>query len=253
MIRTLLAEANPVARLGIRSLLRASAEALEIDEAGSHAELLEKLGERYYEFIIVEPAMGESGAGGGTALVERLHALAPWAALLVFTELDELSFGVGAIRQGARGYLMKTARRDEFRTAVRRVAGGQLYMSKALADEFAAAMHKYDARTAPHASLGKREFEVFALAVCGMTVIESAQILYLDTETVGVLKRSVMDRLEASTPQDLAAYAAAHGLAGDCSATCSGLWAGRYGQAAAAPSEATQSASSAAGIGFAIR
>ena len=251
MIRTLLAEANPVERLGIRSLLRASAEPLEIDEAGSHAELLAKLSERYYEFIIVEPAMG--GDGASAALVERLHALAPWAAILVFTALDELSFGVDAIRRGAKGYLMKTARCDELRTAVRRVAGGQLYLSKALADEFATRVHKYDTRNKPHESLSKREFEVFALAVCGMTVIESAQVLHLDTGTVGEFKRSVMARLEASTPQDLAGYAAAHSLGADCSATCSGLWSGRYGQAAAAPSAATQSASSAAGIGFAIR
>lgn len=250
MIRTLLAEANPVARLGIRSLLRASAEALDIDEAGSHAELLAKLSERYYEFIIVEPAMGGET---GTALVERLHALAPWADILVFTALDELSFGVRAIRHGARGYLMKTAGRDELKAAVKRVAGGKLYLSKALAGEFAAGVRKYDARKKPHESLGKREFEVFALAVCGMTVIESAQILHLDTGTVGDFKRGVMSRLDASTPQGLAEYAATHGLGADCSATCAGLWSGRFGQAAATPGAASQPASSAAGIGFAIR
>lgn len=252
MIRTLLAEANPVARLGIRSLLRASAEALEIDEAGSHADLLAKLGERYYEFIIVEPTMG--GEGTGTALVERVHALSPWSDILVFTALDELSFGVGAIRHGAKGYLMKTARRDEFRTAVKRVAGGQLYLSKALAGEFAAGVRKYDVRNKPHESFSRREFEVFALAVCGMTVIESAQMLQLDTGTVGGFKRSVMARLAASTQQDLVRYAATHRIAADCSATCIGLWAGRYGQAAAAiPGLAIQPATSAAGIGFAIR
>jgi two-component system capsular synthesis response regulator RcsB len=250
MIRTLLAEANPVARLGIRSLLRASTASLEIDEAGSHAELLAKLGERYYEFIIVEPAMG--GEGAGTALVGRLRALSPWADILVLTALDELSFGVEAIRHGAKGYLMKSACRDEFRTAVKRVAGGQLYFNKALAGEFAAGVLKYDARKKPHESFSKRAFEVFALAVCGMTVIESAQLLHLDAGTVGEFKRGVMARLEASTQHDLVEYAAAHGLGVDCSATCRGLWFGRFDQAAA-PSAAIQSASSAAGIGFAIR
>ncbi|MCS0591748.1 response regulator [Massilia norwichensis] len=253
MIRTLLAEANPVARLGMRSLLRASAEALEIDEVGSHAELLAKLSERYYEFIIVEPAIGGADAGSATALVERLHALAPWADILVFTALDELSFGVGAIRHGAKGYLMKTAQRDEFKTAVKRVAGGKLYLSKALAEEFAACVRKYDARNKPHESFSRREFEVFALAVCGMTVIESAQLLHLDTGTVGDFKRDVMSRLDASTPQGLVEYATTHGLSADCSAACAELWSGRFGQAAATPSPASQSASAVAGIGLAIR
>ena len=225
MIRTLMAEANPVARLGMRSILGTHADALEIDEAGSLDEMLGRLRERYYEFIIVEPAM----CGTGASLVGRLRELSPWSDILVFTALDELTFGVDAIRNGAKGYLMKTATRDEFRTAVKRVAGGKLYLSKALAAEFERGARKYDARNKPHESFSTRELEVFSLAVCGMTVIESAQILRLSAETVGDFKRSVMARLQASTPQDLSAYAATHDLDADCRATCSGLWMGRFG------------------------
>ena len=249
MIRTLVAEADPVARLGIRAILGMGADALEIDEAGSHAALLERLRERYYELIIVEPAM----RGAGESLVRRLRELSPWSDILVFTALDELAFGIEAIRQGAKGYLMKTARQDELKAAVRRVAAGKPYLSKVLSEEFAAGARKHDTRKKPHEGLGKREFQVFSLAVCGMTVLESAQILGLSAETVGGLKRSVMDRLQAPMPQDLVAYAMAQGIDADCRATCGGLWIGRYGEAAATPSPASQFASSAAGIGLAIR
>lgn len=226
MIRTLMAEANPVARLGIRAVLGMHDGALEIDEAGSLDELLAKLRERYYEFIIVEPTIG--GPGSGTALVARLRELSPWSEILVYTALDELSFGIDAIRNGAKGYLMKTATRDEFRAAVRRVAGGRLYLSKALADECASGMQKHDSRKKLHERLSKRERQVFSLAVCGLTVVESAHLLHLKEETVSSFKRSVMDRLQATTLQDLIDYAAAHGLKADCRATCSGLWSGRY-------------------------
>jgi two-component system invasion response regulator UvrY len=249
MIRTLMAEANPVARLGIRAVLGVAADALEIDEACSQSELMARLGERYYEFIIVEPAM----CGAGTTLVGRLHELSPWADILVFTALDELSFGIEAIRKGAKGYLMKTATGAELRTAVKRVAGGQFYLSKALAAEFATGMRRHDARYKPHERFSKREFQVFSLAVCGLTVVESAQLLHLSTEAVGDFKRSVMSRLQASTAQDLVEYALAQGLGADCRATCIGLWSGRFGQAAATPGAATHAASSAAGIGFAMR
>jgi DNA-binding NarL/FixJ family response regulator len=231
MIRTLMAEANPVARLGMRSILGAHADALEIDEAGSLDEMLGKLRERYYEFIIVEPAM----CGTGTSLVGRLRELSPWSDILVFTALDELTFGVDAIRNGAKGYLMKTATRDEFRTAVKRVAGGKLYLSKALAAEFERGARKYDARNKPHESFSKREFQVFSLVVCGMTPIESAHVLQVSTEAVGAFRNSVMARLGLATPHELFRYATEHSLLWDCRTTSSGLWTDRYGQHSAKP------------------
>jgi DNA-binding NarL/FixJ family response regulator len=232
MIRTLMAETDPVGRLGIRSLLGMRANALEIDEAGSETELLSKLRERYYELIIVEPAMCN---GSAAALVGRLRELSPWSDILVFTSLDELSFGVDAIRSGAKGYLMKTASRDEFTAAVKRVASGQLYFSKALAAEFFTGMRKHDARNKPHESFSTREFQVFSLAVCGMTAIEIAQILQVNTEAVGAFKKSVMFRLQVNTPHEMVEYASSQGLLWDCRSVCGALWAERYGQYAAEP------------------
>lgn len=76
MIRTLVVEESGVARLGIRSLPGAQEKELEIDEAASLAALLEKLAERYYEFIIVEPALCP---GMGATLVRQLREACPWA------------------------------------------------------------------------------------------------------------------------------------------------------------------------------
>jgi DNA-binding NarL/FixJ family response regulator len=199
---------------------------LEIDEAVSSADLTVKLRERYYELIIVEPVL----SGDGATLVKRICESSPWSAVLVFTGLDELTFGVGAIRAGARGYLMKNACRDEIAAAVKRVGSGQLYISKALATEVATRLHKYDTRHPPHETFTRREFQVFSMAVGGMTTVESAQVLEIGLDTAGALKRHVMARLRAAAPNDLVAYATAHGLLYDCGATCSALWSARFGQ-----------------------
>ncbi len=225
MIRTLIVEENSLARLGIRSILAPHALALEIDEASSSLDLACKLRERYYELIIVEPAL--SGWSDIT-LVKRLCEAAPWAALLVFTELDELTFGVNALRAGAKGYLMKSASREELLAAVKRVARGERYLSPALAAELKIGLRKYDVRRAPHETLSRREFQVFSMAVCGMTTLESAQVLHLHADTVGAIKRRVMERLQLAMPQDLPGYAQAHGLLHDCRATASAMWTGRY-------------------------
>lgn len=228
MIRTLIVEESAVARLGLRSILDGHATRLEIDEAASRADLAMKLRARYYELIIVEPVL--TGAGAGAALVKRVCESSPWSAVLVYTALDELTFGVRAIRDGAKGYLMKNATRDELQTAVKRVGSGQLYLSKALAAEVTIGLHRYDNRHPPHVTFSKREFQVFSMAVGGMTNVESAQVLQIGVDTAGAIKRRVMARLQAATPHDLVSYAAAQGLVYECGATCSSLWSARFGQ-----------------------
>ena len=227
MIRTLIVEESRVARLGIRSLLGRHAQALEIDEVDSRTELLARLRERYYEFIILEPAF--SGQPD-PALLRELCKMSPWSAVLVFTELDELTYGVDAIRDGAKGYLMKSAGRDEFLSAVKRVGSGQIYLSKALAAEFATGLRKYDSRSKPHEAFSKREFQVFSMAVCGMTTLESAHILQMSTDAIRLLKDGVMGKLRAATRDELVAYAMSHGLMLDCRSTSSLLWTSCFGQ-----------------------
>lgn len=226
MIRTLIVEESGVARLGIRSLLAAHPHSLDIDEAASGAEMMAKLRERYYEFVIVEPAMtGETGI----ALLKQLRKSSPWSDVLVYTKLDELTFGVDAIRNGARGYLMKNTSRGEFSSAVTRVGGGKVYLSRLLAEEFATGLRKYDTRKKPHEAFSKREFQVFSMAVCGMTLVESAHLLHMRTETVRDLKQNMMDKLGATTQHELVEYAFAQHLLLDCRATCSLLWEARFG------------------------
>jgi DNA-binding NarL/FixJ family response regulator len=226
MIRTLIVEESGVARLGIRSLLAADPDFVDIDEAASRAEMMAKLRERYYELVIVEPAMtGETGL----ALLRQLRTSSSWSDVLVYTKLDELTYGVDAIRNGARGYLMKNTSRDEFGAAVTRVGKGKVYLSSLLAEEFATGLRKYDTRKKPHEAFSKREFQVFAMAVCGMTLAESAHLLYMRTETLRDLKQNVMDKLGASTQHELVEYAFAQHLVLDCRAACSLLWEARFG------------------------
>jgi DNA-binding NarL/FixJ family response regulator len=113
---------------------------------------------------------------------------------------------------------------------VKRVASGQVYLSAALAAEFATGLRKYDARSKPHDTFSKREFQVFSMAVCGMTPIESAHVLQMSTDTIGTFRRSVMGKLNESTLHGMVRYATAQGLIDECRATCSALWSGRFGQ-----------------------
>jgi DNA-binding NarL/FixJ family response regulator len=225
MIRTLIADGSSVMRLGIRTVLDRRSIALEIDEAGSSAELMMRLYSRYYELIVIDPML--FGWSPETC-VRQLRQTAPWSDVLLFTALDELTYGQDAILSGAKGYVMNTCSADELLAAVCRVSRGKVYLSRALAAEFAIGLRKYDARRHPHESFSKRELQVFSMAVCGMTTVESADVLQISTEIIKAFKDSVMDKLKIATRSEMLDYAISHGLTQDCRETCSALWSNRY-------------------------
>jgi len=212
-------------RLGIRSVLRRQNIPLEVDDAASSMELATRLRSKYYELILIEPALCSESVA---SCIKNLRQTAHWANILVFTGLDELTYGMDAIRSGATGYVMKTASVEEFLSAVRRVGSGKRYFSAALEAEFATSTHRYDSRIQPHQTLHKRELQVIAMAVCGMTVIESATVLQMSTETVNAFKRSAMLKLHVSTLNEMINYVNSHKLMDDCRLTSRALWSRCY-------------------------
>lgn len=228
MIRTLVADRDSTTRLGIRSVLGTLELPLEIDEACNGPELIMRLHAHYYALILIDPTLL---CEAPEACIKYLRDTAPWSDVLVFTELDELTHGVRTIRGGAKGYLMKTCSIDQFVAAVRRVGRGRIYLSRALAAEFATGLRRYDSRIQPHETLGRREFQVLSMLACHSTVAEMAHVLRTDTGTVNVFKTSVMDKLHAGTPDDVDDYVSAHGLGAECRALAGALWSERLGLA----------------------
>jgi len=166
---------------------------------------------------VIEPMLcGENGP----TLIKQLREIAPHSNILVFTSLDEMTHGVRAVRNGAKGYLMKSCSVDEFVTAVDRVAQGKIHISTALAEEFAVALSNVEART-PYASLSDRELQTFSMLACGKTVSEIAKCLQLSIKTVSTHKARGMSKLQVSSLTELVQYAISQGLMEECHARSS--------------------------------
>ncbi len=121
---------------------------------------------------------------GGLDLIKDLLALHPELRILVCSMHDEMLYAERALRAGAKGYVMKDADGPTFLAAIRRVLGGQLYMSAKLAarvlDAFAGARPR--GSNSPLEKLSDREFEVFRLFGEGKTAKEIAGQLNLSPE-----------------------------------------------------------------------
>lgn len=210
----LVAEHNDTIRLGIRSVLDRHGKLMTVDEVSSKEELMVRLDARGYELILIEPTLC-----GGTPdnLIKQVCQTSPQANVLVFTGLDEMTFGTRAIRSGAKGYLMKTCSTAEFLTAVERVRQGKTHISTALAEECAINLYKGEGNKA-HEFLSDRELETFAMLVCGNSISQIAAVLERSVKTISTHKARAMSKLQVTSLSELIHYAISQGLMDKCQA-----------------------------------
>ncbi|MEO8438646.1 MAG: response regulator transcription factor [Spartobacteria bacterium] len=142
---------------------------------------------------------------GGLDLIKDLIALRPELRILVCSMHDETLYAERALRAGAKGYVMKDADGPTFLSAIRRVLGGQVYMSEKLAarvlDAFATTRPR--GSSSPLEKLSDREFEVFRFFGEGKTAKEIAGQLNLSPKTVSVHRDHIKEKLKFATSAEM--------------------------------------------------
>jgi DNA-binding NarL/FixJ family response regulator len=201
-VRVVIADDHPMFRFGLKAALAATEELEVVGEAATGEELLTVVGHVRPDIVITDLAMpGTDGASATRALLAR-HAE---VGVLVLTmhEDDEALFG--ALRAGAKGYLLKGADRTEIIRAVLAVAAGNAVYGEAVARRivgfFTGAHQQYAARVFPE--LTERERQVLELVATGQGNHEIARQLCLTEKTVRnhvsaiITKLGVRDRAAA--------------------------------------------------------
>lgn len=218
MIRTIVADRNETMRLGLRALFARDSGKFAVTEASSRNDLIAKISADECELVVVEPLLC---GGAGEALIRQIRRVSPLANVLVYTDLDELKFGIRAIRSGAKGYLMKSCTSSELLAAASRVSAGKMHMSEALAEEVA--LNAWESRKEkPHETLSERERMVFSMLVCGWSVTNIANTLHLSVKTISTHKARAMLKLGCKSLSEIVHYAIAHHLKDECEARCQG-------------------------------
>lgn len=218
MIRTLVADRSETMRLGLRALFDKQSGKFTVMEAASRGDLMARIGEGDCQLVVVEPLLC---GGAGEALIRQIRRVSPRANVLVYTDLDELKFGIRAIRSGAKGYLMKSCSSSELLTAASRVSAGKVHMSEALAEEVALNVWENRAEL-PHHDLSEREKQVFSMLVCGRTVTNIANMLHLSVKTISTHKARAMVKLGCKSLSEMVHYAIAKNLKEECEARSNG-------------------------------
>ncbi len=177
--------------------------AAEADSPEAASRLVNECGP---DVAIVDICFGE---GHGFGLIETLRAECPGMDLLVFSVYEETVYAERALRAGASGYLMKNAPMEELRTALRRVAEGEVYMSPKMTARVLRRMQGGVTTVRfPIDELTDRELRVFQMLGQGLAVEAIADRLGLNRKTVETYRRRAKEKLGYERVEGVVLHAA---------------------------------------------
>ncbi len=144
----------------------------------------------------------------GLALIKRLREEGIDTPVLILTMCDSQEDLAGALRAGARGYLLKDMNPDDVVDSIRRAARGELVVAPAMAGKLA---HLLGAPKAPAEgsarALTDRELEILAHIAQGMSNKGIAKALDISHDTVKLHVRHILAKLNVSSRVEAAVYA----------------------------------------------
>jgi DNA-binding NarL/FixJ family response regulator len=207
-----LVDDHKMVRDGIRTILERGAEFHVVGEAENGPDavaLCEKLAP---ELALMD--IGLPGMNGIEATTEILRR-SPGVKVVILSMYDDENSVVGAIRSGARAFVLKKASSGELLDALRTVARGGSYLSSQVSDRLLTRIQRGDLDTHEHSALGAlspRELQVLRLVAEGKTSKDVAALLDLGLQTVRSYRKTMMKKLGVNNVAGLTQLALAAGL-----------------------------------------
>lgn len=212
-IRVLIIDDHTLFRSGIKLLLQRQSG---FEVAGEAAGALEgvKLAKRLKpDVVLLDLHMpGISGLESIALLKEE----SPQSEILMLTVSEDAEDLLEALRNGARGYLLKNIETDFLLDALRRAAAGESVLSPSMASKLADALRSPAASQKPGAAdislLSPREREIISMLARGASNKHIARDLDLAESTVKIHVQAILRKLNLSSRVQAAVYAVEHGI-----------------------------------------
>ena len=207
VILLLFVDDHPIVQQGLIAAREDEADFAVVGAAGSAEEALPLVERLRPDVVLLDLEL--PGIGGVEAIPRLLEAGAgAGTAVLVFTAYDTDERVLGAIRSGAKGYLLKGAATADIAGAIRTVAAGGSALAPRVAAALVAAVH----RPRGAGPLTGREREVLRLVADGLPGKQIARALGISERTVKFHTASLLRKLGADNRAQAVALAAQRGL-----------------------------------------
>jgi DNA-binding NarL/FixJ family response regulator len=200
--RIFVVDDHPIVRQGLALLINREPD-LEVcgdaEEAGSALQRIEELKP---DLAVLDISLT---GPDGLDLLKIIRARDPNLPVLILSMMDELLYAERALRAGANGYIMKQQATEKVLVAIRRILGGEIYVSERMANKM---LHLFvggspGEQSSPVADLTDRELEVFRLIGDGHGTRQIADQLRLSIKTVESYQAHIKEKLSLKNGREL--------------------------------------------------
>jgi len=205
--KILIGDDHRIVREGIKQVLADASDIVVVAEADNGPAILASVdalqGQQGLQAVLLDIALP---GRDGMDVLQALKKNWPQLPVLMLSTYPEKQYAVRCIKLGASGYLNKSAHPDDMIAAVRKVAGGGMYVSSATAEALASALAQTSTKQGQEA-LSHREYQVYRLLTAGKSVSEIGAALALAGNTVSTYRARILEKTGTRNDVELALYA----------------------------------------------
>jgi len=200
-IRVLVADDHTTVLVGLNTIVNMQSDMMVVGEAYDGREAVALWEKWRPDVTLLDLRMPKLD---GVGAIEEIRRRDVTARIVILTTYDSDNEIYRAVKAGAKGYLLKDARREELLNCVRRVSRGETCIPQALLEKLAAATSSQ--------TLTGRELAVLTLLAIGKSNKEIGADLFISESTVKGHVHSVFTKLNVLSRTEAIAAATRRGL-----------------------------------------
>ena len=205
--KVLIADDHGVVRKGLRLLLEQYPELVVVGEAANGREAVTMAASLSPQVVVLDVAMPILN---GIEAAEQILKVNSQVGVILLTMHADESYVLRALHVGVKGYLLKESAEDDLLLAIRSVANGKPFFSKAvnevLLEDYMRVL-KQQGLSDTFDLLTTREKEVLQLLAEGRTNKEVATLLDVSPYTVESHRTNLMQKLNVHNTAEIVLYA----------------------------------------------
>ncbi len=214
-IKVAVVDDHTLFREGIRRILSLENDIEIVGEAYDGDEVIDLLTRSSPDIMLLDIKMERMN---GLQVLSQIVASFPRVRVIVLTAQISQTESIQAIKDGARGIILKHAASEFLIRGIRKVHQGELWADSGtmtlVVDSLSKKFRLDQKPERNRKDLSDRELEVVSLVAGGNRNKEIASKLFISEQTVKTHLTNIFQKLEVSDRLELALYAIRHGLAG---------------------------------------
>ena len=208
MIKVMVVDDHQIMREGLKAVLSKRPDFEIIGEAADGSEAVAKAAELRPDIILMDVTMPYRGLQATIDIMKQL----PETKIIMLTISDEEEDLTGAIKAGAKGYLLKNTPSHDLLAAVKSVAEGGAVFTPIMAAKMVDNFRVIDTGKKETTELTSREIDVLFLVAHGDSNKEIARQLNMSEPTVKAHIRNILGKLHLKNRSQAAVYASQRNL-----------------------------------------